>query len=92
MGKSKVVKGYGKSQEKNLDYYVKYQHDHAFIIRDNKLQYNVEVLIGKQTLYCGFHDTRSADHVCEHIRFVKRWEESKFKSKSNQKGSQMQSN
>jgi hypothetical protein len=92
MGKSKVVKGYGNTKKSDQDYYVKYHHDHAYIIRDNKLKFNVEVLIGKQTFYCGFHDTRSAEHVCEHIHYIKIWEESKFKLKSKQNRSQLHSN
>ena len=56
-------------------YYLKYQHDHGFIIGDNKLKRNVEVMIGKQTLYCSFHDTRNSEHECEHIRFIKMLDE-----------------
>ena len=52
-------------------YYLKYQHDHSFVIGDNKLKRDVEVMIGNQTLYCSFHDTRNAEHGCEHIRFIK---------------------
>jgi hypothetical protein len=52
-------------------YYLKYQHDHSFVIGDNKLKCNVEVMTGKQALYCSFHDTRNAEHECEHIRFIK---------------------
>ena len=51
-------------------YYLKYHHDHGFVIGDNKLKRNVEVMIGKQTLYCSFHDTRNTEHGCEHIRFI----------------------
>lgn len=51
-------------------YYLKYHHDHGFVIGDNKLKLNVEVMIGKQTLYCSFHDTRNAEHECEHIKFI----------------------
>ena len=56
-------------------YYLKYRHDHSFVIRDNKLNRNVEVMIGKQTLYCSFHDTRNSEHECEHIRFIKMLDE-----------------
>ena len=52
-------------------YYLKYQHDHGFVIGDNKLNRNVEVMAGKQTLYCSFHDTRDEERVCEHIAFIK---------------------
>ncbi len=52
-------------------YYLKYQHDHSFVIGDNKLKRDVEVMIGNQTLYCSFHDTSNAEHGCEHIRFIK---------------------
>jgi len=52
-------------------YYLKYRHDHSFVIADNKLKRNVEVMIGTQTLYCSFHDSRNAEHACEHIRFIK---------------------
>jgi len=59
------------TREQVMDwYYLKYQHDHSFVIGDNKLKRNVEVMTGKQTLYCSFHDTRNAEHECEHIRFV----------------------
>jgi hypothetical protein len=59
------------TQQKIMDYYyLKYQYDHVFVIGDNKLKLNVEVMTGKQTLYCSFHDTRNAEHECEHIRFV----------------------
>jgi hypothetical protein len=56
-------------------YYLKYQYDHGFVIGDNKLKCNVEVMIGKQTLYCSFHDTRDAQHGCEHIKFIKMLDE-----------------
>ena len=52
-------------------YYLKYQHDHSFVIGDNKLKRNVEVMTGKHALYCSFHDTRNVEHGCEHIRFIK---------------------
>ena len=52
-------------------YYLKYQYDHGFVIGDNKLKRNVEVMIGKQTLYCSFHDTRNTQHGCEHIKFIR---------------------
>lgn len=52
-------------------YYLKYRHDHSFVIRDNKLNRNVEVMIGKRTLYCSFHDTRNPDRGCDHITYVK---------------------
>ena len=59
------------TQQMIMDYYyLKYQYDHVFVIGDNKLKRNVEVMTGKQTLYCSFHDTRNAEHECEHIRFV----------------------
>lgn len=64
------------AQQQIMDYYyLKYRHDHGFVIGDNKLKHNVEVMIGKQTLYCSFHDTRNAEHGCEHIRFIKMLEE-----------------
>ena len=56
-------------------YYLKYQHDHSFVIGDNKLKRDVEVMIGNQTLYCSFHNTRNAEHGCEHIRFIKMLDE-----------------
>ena len=56
-------------------YYLKYQHDHSFVIGDNKLKRDVEVMIGNQTLYCSFHDTRNSEHGCEHIRFIKMLDE-----------------
>ena len=60
-----------KAQQQIMEYYyLKYQYDHVFVIGDNKLKLNVEVMTGKQTLYCSFHDTRNAEHECEHIRFV----------------------
>ena len=52
-------------------YYLKYLHDHSFIIADNKLRRNVEVMIGKQTLYCSFHDSHNVEHGCEHIMYIK---------------------
>lgn len=45
------------------DYYVKYRHDHVFVIRDNKLKYYIEVMIRKRTFYRAFHDTRNSLHV-----------------------------
>ena len=64
------------AQQQIMDYYyLKYQHDHGFVIGDNKLKRNVEVMIGKQTLYCSFHDTRNSEHECEHIRFIKMLDE-----------------
>jgi hypothetical protein len=64
------------TQQQIMDYYyLKYHHDHGFVIGDNKLKRNVEVMIGKQTLYCCFHDTRNAVHECEHIRFIKTLDE-----------------
>ena len=64
------------NQQQIMDYYfLKYKHDHSFVIEDNKLKRNVEVMIGKQTLYCSFHDTRNAEHSCEHIRFIKMLDE-----------------
>ena len=60
------------TREQIMDwYYLKYQHDHSFVIGDNNLKHNVEVMIGKQTLYCSFHDNRNAEHECQHIRFIK---------------------
>ncbi len=60
------------TRQQTMDYYyLKYQHDHSFVIGDNKLKHIVEVMIGKQTLYCSFHDNRNAEHECEHIRFIK---------------------
>jgi len=56
-------------------YYIKYQHDHGFVIGDNKLNRNVEVMIGKQTLYCSFHDTRNAERGCEHITYLNKLNE-----------------
>ncbi len=56
-------------------YYLKYHHDHAFVIGDKNLRRNVEVMIGKQTLYCSFHDTRNVEPECEHIRYIKRLNE-----------------
>ena len=64
------------SQQQIKDYcYLKYQYDHVFVIGDNRLKYNVEVMIGKQTLYCSLHDTRNGQQECEHIRFTKMFEE-----------------
>ena len=64
------------AQQQIMDYYyLKYRHDHGFVIGDNKLKRNVEVMIGKQTLYCSFHDTRNSEHECEHIRFIKMLDE-----------------
>ena len=64
------------TQQQIMDYYyLKYQHDHGFVIGDNVLKRNVEVMIGKQTLYCSFHDTRNSEHECEHIRFIKMLDE-----------------
>ena len=64
------------TQQQIMDYYcLKYHHDHGFVIGDNKLKRNVEVMIGKQTLYCSFHDTRNSEHECEHIRFIKMLDE-----------------
>ena len=56
-------------------YYLKYQHDHSFVIGDNKLNRDVEVMIGNQTLYCSYHDTLNTEHGCEHIRFIKMLDE-----------------
>lgn len=56
-------------------YYLKYHHDHAFVIGDKNLRRNVEVMIGKQNLYCSFHDTRNVEPECEHIRFIKMFDE-----------------
>ena len=72
MSKSKSVRS--SINKDDQDYYVKYRHDHVFVIRDNKLKYDIEVMIGKRTLYCAFHDTRNSKHVCEHIRFIKMWD------------------
>ena len=64
------------TQQQIMNYcYLKYRHDHSFVIADNKLKRNVEVMIGKQTLYCTFHDSRNAEHACEHIRFIKMLDE-----------------
>ncbi|HKR73862.1 MAG TPA: hypothetical protein VJR94_07090 [Candidatus Nitrosocosmicus sp.] len=57
--------------------HLKYQYDHAFVIGDNNLKHNVEVMIGKQNLYCSFHDIRNAENQCEHIRFIKMLDETK---------------
>lgn len=32
-------------------------------------------MIGKQNLYCSFHDTRNVEPECEHIRFIKMLDE-----------------
>ncbi len=59
------------TSEQIMDYYyLKYQYDHGFVIGDNKLNRNVEVMIGKQTLYCSFHDTRNTERGCEHITYL----------------------
>ncbi|MDR4491487.1 MAG: hypothetical protein R2685_11390 [Candidatus Nitrosocosmicus sp.] len=52
------------------DYHLKYHYDHVFVIGDDRLKQNVEIMIGKRTLYCAFHDTRSSEHDCEHVRFI----------------------
>ena len=66
------------AQQQIMDYYyLKYQYDHVFVIGDNKLKLNVEVMTGKQTLYCSFHDIRNAEHECEHIRFIRMLDEIK---------------
>lgn len=52
------------------DYHLKYHYDHVFVIGDDRLKQNVEVMIGKRTLYCAFHDTRNSEHDCEHVRFI----------------------
>ncbi len=57
-------------RQTTYDYYLKYQYDHVFVIGDNKLKHDIEVMIGKQTLYCAFHDARNTEHVCEHIKFI----------------------
>jgi hypothetical protein len=60
------------SKNKNdLDYYVKHRYDYIFVIGDNKLKHDIEVIVGKRTFYCAFHDTRNSKHVCEDIRFIK---------------------
>ena len=65
-----------RTQQQIMDYYyLKYHHDHAFVIGDKNLRRNVEVMIGKQTLYCSFHDTRNVEPECEHIRFIKMLDE-----------------
>ena len=56
-------------------YYLKYQYDHVFVIGDNRLKQNVEVMVGKRTLYCAFHDTRNSEYDCEQIRFIKELDE-----------------
>jgi hypothetical protein len=56
-------------------YFLKYRHDHSFVIGDNKLKHDVEVMRGIQRLYCTFHDTRNEEHRCEHIRFIKMLDE-----------------
>lgn len=72
MSKSKSVRS---SKNKDVpEYYVKYRHDHVLVIRDNKLRCDIDVMIGKLTFYCAFHDTRNSKHVCEHIRFIKMWD------------------
>ena len=66
------------TQQKIMDYYyLKYQYDHVFVIGDNKLKLNVEVMTGKQTLYCSIHDIRNAKNECEHIRFIRMLDEIK---------------
>jgi len=63
-------------REQIMDYYyLKYKHDHGFVIGDSKLSRNVEVMIGRQTLYCSFHDTRNAELGCEHITYIKMLDE-----------------
>ncbi|HYF99518.1 MAG TPA: hypothetical protein VD815_05465 [Candidatus Saccharimonadales bacterium] len=60
------------SRQQIIDYYyLKYHHDHAFVIGDKNLRRNIEVMIGKQNLYCTFHDTRNVEPECEHIKFIK---------------------
>lgn len=72
MSKSKYVK-FSKSKL-DQDYYVKYRHGHVIVLRDNKLRYDIEVMIGKRTFYCTFHNTYNAKHICKHIRFIKMWD------------------
>ena len=58
------------SSSKNKDdhnYYVKYRYDHVYVISDKKLKFDIEIMIGKRTPYCAFHDTRNSKYVCEHI-------------------------
>jgi hypothetical protein len=64
----------GSQQQIKNYHYLKYQYDHVFVIGDNKLKHNVEVMIGKQTLYCSLHDTRNGEQECDHIRFTKMFE------------------
>ena len=54
-------------------YYLKYQHDHSFVIGDNKLKRDVEVMIGNQTLYCSFHDTRNSEQDANILDLSKCW-------------------
>lgn len=66
------------NQQEIVNYcYLKYQYDHVFVIGDNNLKHNVEVMIGRQNLYCSFHDIRNAEYQCEHIRFIKMLDEIK---------------
>lgn len=57
-------------QEKDDDYFLKYQYDNALVIGDNKLKENIEILIGTRGIYCKYHDTRGYDQKCEHIKFA----------------------
>ncbi|MDF0682493.1 MAG: hypothetical protein P0116_16165 [Candidatus Nitrosocosmicus sp.] len=72
MNKSKSI--LSSNNKCDQDYYVKYRQDHVYVIRDNKLKYDIEVMIGKWTFYCAFHDTRNSKHVCEHIKFIEMWD------------------
>ena len=34
------------------NYFLKYYYDNVFVVGDNELKQNIEILIGKQALYC----------------------------------------
>lgn len=58
------------------NYFLKYYYDNVFVVGDNELKQNIEILIGKQALYCTYHDTRDAKQECAHTKFVRVLDES----------------
>lgn len=68
MSKSEPTKS--SNSQINNNYFLKYYYDNVFVIGDNELKQNIEIMIGNLGLYCVYHDTWNQKQECEHIKFI----------------------
>lgn len=50
----------------NKDYFLKYDYNSAYVIGDNELKQNIEILIGTNGLYCAYHNNHNQKKIVEY--------------------------